>query len=266
MKRFTATEKWEDRWFSGLPLKYKVLWQYLCDRCDAAGVWEPNEGLAGFQTGIRGLNWEEVRQVFAEKVRVLKNGRWWIPGFVVFQYGEELKPTANVHQSCINLLKKHGLWDDYLQWLDMRAKAKAQQGDCDTMAIPLSWDKVKVEVKAKVEVNPSLPLSDQPAPFVIRVIDIYAAYPRKEAPRDAHKAIQRAIDHIRSEQRPGLEIPVEHWLLERVKAYAAAVALWPKEDRIYIPHPSTWFNKGRYDDDPATWKREGSGKGRASFA
>ena len=47
-------------------------------------------------------------------------------------------------------------------------------------------------------------------------------------------------------------------LLDRVTAYAAAVATWPEADRQFIPHPATWFNRGSYDDDPATWQRRGA--------
>jgi len=39
-KRFTASEKWEDLWFSELSNKYKLFWIYLLDKCDNAGVWE----------------------------------------------------------------------------------------------------------------------------------------------------------------------------------------------------------------------------------
>jgi hypothetical protein len=27
-------------------------------------------------------------------------------------------------------------------------------------------------------------------------------------------------------------------------------------DRAFIPHPATWFNQGRYDDNPALWSRD----------
>lgn len=153
MKRMTATEKWEDRWFSSLSLKHKVLWQYLCDRCDAAGVWEPNERLAEFQTGIRGINWDEVRQVFAEKVRVLRNGRWWLPSFVAFQYGPALliepEPKAKVLLAIVRLLEKHGLWQDYRQWAADKGDKQKQDVGSDTMAIPLLWDQRKEKDKDK---------------------------------------------------------------------------------------------------------------------
>jgi hypothetical protein len=33
------------------------------------------------------------------------------------------------------------------------------------------------------------------------------------------------------------------------------VSAWIPDDRKYVPHPATWFNGGRYEDDPSTWAR-----------
>ena len=78
---------------------------------------------------------------------------------------------------------------------------------------------------------------------------LYQLYPRKVGHLAALKAIQKA------EKEKGFG-----FLLEAVKAYALAVSKWPLRDRQYIPHPATWFNQGRYDDDRATWQRNGKGR------
>jgi len=101
------------------------------------------------------------------------------------------------------------------------------------------------------------PLSQGGAlPAAVTAAEIYAEYPRKQGKIAAMKAIGKAM--LR-------ENPAH--LLERTKAFAAVVARWPAEAKPhFIPHPATFFNEGRYDDDPATWERKGSSKGRASFA
>ena len=40
-KRFTDTEIWEQDWFIDLPNKYKLLWNYIKDKCDNVGIWRP---------------------------------------------------------------------------------------------------------------------------------------------------------------------------------------------------------------------------------
>ena len=39
-KRFTDTDKWKKGFIRNLPAKYKLLWLYILDDCNHAGVWE----------------------------------------------------------------------------------------------------------------------------------------------------------------------------------------------------------------------------------
>lgn len=76
--------------------------------------------------------------------------------------------------------------------------------------------------------------------------DIYKAYPRKVGKAAALKAIAKALRT--SDRSPT-------GMLQVTKQYADAVAKWPAEDRKFIPFPATWFNQGRYDDNPTEWRR-----------
>lgn len=76
--------------------------------------------------------------------------------------------------------------------------------------------------------------------------EIYKAYPRHVAPDDAMKAIAKA----RKKKTAAV-------LLERTLAYAKAVKAAHIEKQ-FIPYPASWFNAGRYDDDPAEWLQGGS--------
>jgi len=84
---------------------------------------------------------------------------------------------------------------------------------------------------------------------------IYAAYPRRVAKKDALKAITEA-----------LKTTPEAKLIEATKAYAAAVAQWPASESRFIPHPATWFNSGRYDDDRVQWRRNSHDKHASAFS
>ena len=68
---------------------------------------------------------------------------------------------------------------------------------------------------------------------------IYEAYPRKVARPAAIQAIRRA-----------LQAKSFDWLLGQVERYAEAVE---GQSKKFVPHPATWFNQARYDDDPKEW-------------
>jgi len=50
--RFTNTEKWDDAWFSELKPANKLLYLYLCDKCDIAGFLEVNTKKIAFDLGL----------------------------------------------------------------------------------------------------------------------------------------------------------------------------------------------------------------------
>jgi hypothetical protein len=70
---------------------------------------------------------------------------------------------------------------------------------------------------------------------------IYSEYPRKVAKKNGIQAILKAIN----KNEPG-------FLLERTKAFATAIG-W--KEKQYIPHPATWFNEERFNDDPSEWSQ-----------
>lgn len=120
---------------------------------------------------------------------------------------------------------------------------------CRSLSIQAEADTESEAVNPPIP-SPAPPLTDSWAD------EIYAAYPRRQGRKAALKAIRSAL-RVRG--------PAE--LLDAVKAYSEAVAQWPSSARAqYVPHPSTWFNRGSYDDDRETWVRQESTQGRASFA
>lgn len=84
--------------------------------------------------------------------------------------------------------------------------------------------------------------------------DIYQLYPRKVGKRAALAAIDKAISRIKGTMGGGLfESQAIEYLTERVRLYAHVVSGWPRSDRAFIPHPATWFNQDRFDDDDREW-------------
>ena len=85
---------------------------------------------------------------------------------------------------------------------------------------------------------------------------IYALYPRKVGRVAALKAIARAAKVVQVERKCD---PTEarRFLYAATRAYARSPA-GNNPDRSLIPHPTTFFNQGRYFDDPKEWQLGGS--------
>ena len=79
-----------------------------------------------------------------------------------------------------------------------------------------------------------------PAAPVIDAEKIYEAYPLKVGKPAALKAISKAMVKVEPSE-----------LLALTQAYATR----RNGDLSFTPHPSTWFNQERYNDDPSTWER-----------
>ncbi len=77
------------------------------------------------------------------------------------------------------------------------------------------------------------------------VEEIYALYPRKIGRPVAIRAIIKAL------KRTDAGI-----LKQAVSAYAASMQ---GQEVQFIPHPATWFNQERFNDDEATWVRKQAG-------
>lgn len=105
MKRFTDTSIWDKPWFRRLPPRVKELWRYLCERCDAAGVIDPD--------------WEGISFAIGEPVgpgdvallngnAVDRGGKLFLPQFVEFQYGK-LSRDCRPHDRVFEAIERHGL-------------------------------------------------------------------------------------------------------------------------------------------------------------
>lgn len=87
---------------------------------------------------------------------------------------------------------------------------------------------------------PPTPVQPQAEPFD----EFWQAYPRKVG----KQAASRAFDAARKGGGTGA-------IVAAAKAFGASVAKWPKDRQEFVPHPATWLNQGRYDDDPAEWAK-----------
>ena len=108
-KRFRDTELWDEDWYLDLSGAEMLFFAYICDRCDHAGLWRPNFKRFEIMTGhrINRTQFLEKLNSDRERVRVLPNEKWFIVGFVPFQYGHTLNTKNRVHNSIVNTLEKN---------------------------------------------------------------------------------------------------------------------------------------------------------------
>ncbi len=107
--RFTATEKWHDKWFQPLRPEFKLAWLYLVDNCDAGGFIDLNAGLADFQIGYE-VDWERFLHECGDRVTKLASGKLWVVRFAEFQQKTTvLNQKNNHHVSIVRCFQKHGV-------------------------------------------------------------------------------------------------------------------------------------------------------------
>jgi hypothetical protein len=108
-KRFTDTEKWKKPFIRGLQGPYKLLWLYICDDCDHAGIWQVDMDVAQIRIGEK-IDLKEAITSFDEKIIIFDKGnKWFIPSFLEFQYPSGLNSDNRAHNSVIILLEKYNL-------------------------------------------------------------------------------------------------------------------------------------------------------------
>lgn len=141
-KRFTDTDKWKDEWFKKLNPAHKLLWLYISDDCNHAGIWHVDLEIAQLRIGYESeIDKDFALELFGDKIISKDNGeKWFIPSFIEEQYGR-LNSANKVHNSVIKLLSNQGLLN-HIQVIN-EGLLSSLQGAKDK-------DKVKDKVQVKV--------------------------------------------------------------------------------------------------------------------
>jgi len=108
-KRITDTFKWKNRFFRELLPEYKLLWYYIWDDCDHAGIWDID-----FETASRKIGFdyteEQAMEEFGGEIIPFDGNRWFVPCFLELQYGMTLNSKDNkCHKSVVQILDKFKL-------------------------------------------------------------------------------------------------------------------------------------------------------------
>lgn len=107
-KRFSDTDKWKKSFFRGLEAPYKLLWMYVLDDCDIAGVWQVDFEVACIKIGEK-VTERTALELFGDRVVQFDQGKkWFLSDFIFFQYGE-LSDTNNMHRAVTKILRSNNL-------------------------------------------------------------------------------------------------------------------------------------------------------------
>lgn len=133
-KRFHDTEIWKQDWFLEMPYEYKLLWFYVKDTCDHAGIWKPNTKFVEF-IAQKPIDLKIAYSLFnsdKDRIDILPNSRWLISEFIPFQYGNHLNPNNRVHQSVLELLNVNEVKLTSIRGLiDLKDRVKDKDKDKD---------------------------------------------------------------------------------------------------------------------------------------
>lgn len=105
-KRFTDTNKWRKEFIRGLQGPYKLLWIYILDECDHAGIWNVEMDVASIRIGYNVTITDSIKYFGNHIIPFDNNTKWFIPDFIDFQYGE-LNSENRAHGFVIAQLEKY---------------------------------------------------------------------------------------------------------------------------------------------------------------
>lgn len=106
-KRFTDILKWEKEWFLSLEINDKLVWLYLLDNCDEAGLWNVNWRLCSMLTGVPLT--ECPKALEHQLVETNHDKVVYIKDFMEFQYPDFLSKKSSMIIMCIKRLIKYGV-------------------------------------------------------------------------------------------------------------------------------------------------------------
>lgn len=109
-KRFTDSNKWDDPFFTSLPNDIKLVWLYMLDKCDHAGIYKINFDMMKYQCNCK-RSPEQILSFFRDRILRINGEKILIIKFIKFQYQKGLNSNKPAIIGVRNILEQHGLLD-----------------------------------------------------------------------------------------------------------------------------------------------------------
>lgn len=160
-KRFTDSDKWKDAWFSELKQEDKLLWLYLLDECNHAGIWKVNMRFLNFAIGSS-YTLDSLIKVLGSRIYLISNEYLLIEKWVHYQHPNGLNQKSKPQKAAIDMLLKFNVLDRVIKGynnpiITLQDKDKDKDIDIDIdNDNDGAIDEVNPESKTKTFVPPSL--------------------------------------------------------------------------------------------------------------
>lgn len=181
--RFTLAEKWQDKWFRQLSAAEKLLFLYICDNCNLAGIWEIDIEQAAFSIGFDLGAMQGAFKGLARGYEQLNETHIWVKNFLKHQRNLPLNPNNAAHASIINLLLPYkSLSENILQLLSTEQIKGLTRGLQSPLSISISKGISKSNSKGKKKFKPptlkevELYLKDNPELTGVTARDFWKGY------------------------------------------------------------------------------------------
>ena len=76
-KRFMDNTVFDRKWYRKLPVRLKIVWFYLINKCNHAGIWECDVDLLSLQIGEE-YTLEEILEAFGDNLKEIGDGKIYI--------------------------------------------------------------------------------------------------------------------------------------------------------------------------------------------
>jgi hypothetical protein len=214
-KRLHDTDCWKKEWFRHLCIESKILWLYILDTCDCAGIWEKDLEMASFLAAVP-LTDKNLSDMI-KQLKPIDEKRFIVLDFIDFQYGE-LKDTSKMKKPVFANLAKFGLKYpiDTVSGISDTVKRKRKDKDKDFF---------KKGVRGEEKEYSS------------EFLKFWETYPRKEAKETSWQLWQKLP--------AGILTTIISALSWQTKSEQ-----WTKDGGQFIPMPSTYLNQKRWEDQP----------------
>ena len=110
-KRFTDTDKWKDDWYLSLNNDYRLIWLWLLDNCNHAGLCKRSITLLNMMCNTK-ITEEDLLEVFKDRILIYQD-YWFITKFIFFQYGNDfITSNSKAVKSALKSMIQFGIVEE----------------------------------------------------------------------------------------------------------------------------------------------------------